>query len=149
MSTYTARHRRAYEKNRARIIARNLARYHADRPGYLFRRYGLLPQDLEALEVRSGQVCEICGKPPTGRQKCLRVDHDHVTKEVRGLLCNQCNLDLHAIERGPDWIEKALAYLRRPGVKTMQSLIQSRAIPSEIGGQSPDESGLPAGAMPD
>lgn len=102
-----------------------MARYRANRPAYLFKRFGLLPADIEALDRRAAGKCEICGNPPSGKRVNLSVDHDHVTHEVRGLLCSRCNLDLQAIERGPEWIEKALAYLKQPRIKTMNSLVQS------------------------
>jgi hypothetical protein len=42
-------------------------------------------------EAQDGR-CGICGKPQ-GRRP-LQVDHDHDTREVRGLLCQHCNLAL-------------------------------------------------------
>ena len=40
----------------------------------------------------------------------LFVDHDHNTGEVRGLLCNRCNVLLPAIEDEP-WRRRAFDYL--------------------------------------
>lgn len=51
----------------------------------------------EQLLARSGQCCEVCGRPgaeiPRGK---LHIDHDHTRPAwaVRGLLCNRCNSHL-------------------------------------------------------
>lgn len=58
-------------------------------------RYGISEEEYKRLEANS-IACEICGIRP----KKLFVDHDHVTKEIRGMLCNRCNLRLGLIESG-------------------------------------------------
>lgn len=56
-------------------------------------RYGLSIADYDALLIRQGGVCRIC-KLTCSTGKRLAVDHDHVTGEVRGLLCTRCNRGL-------------------------------------------------------
>ena len=56
-----------------------------DRARALKQNDGLTVEDYNARLVAQGGVCAICGKTETGY---LRVDHDHVTGRVRGLLCN-------------------------------------------------------------
>jgi len=72
--------------------------------------YGLTISAFNEMMLRSNGRCEICGE-------CFSdvpcIDHDHVTKRVRGLLCTQCNLRLGHVEVGPDWYVKAAAYLQR------------------------------------
>lgn len=50
-------------------------------------RYGLSLADYDALLIRQGGGCAICGTPSD-----LHVDHDHATGRVRGLLCRGCNI---------------------------------------------------------
>lgn len=67
----------------------------------LMRRYGISHDDYEQMVKDQDGKCLICGGPPTvGRtgKPCFAVDHNHDTGEVRGLLCNGCNIKLHAIE---------------------------------------------------
>jgi hypothetical protein len=59
-----------------------------------------------------GEVCGICGRPRMPGQARLHRDHDHKTGDPRGLLCHRCNRALPNWMT-PDWLEKAVAYLRR------------------------------------
>lgn len=56
-----------------------------------------------------GGLCAICGGPPDA-DGFFRVDHDHATNEVRGLLCLHCNMRLGFLEDA-DWVAKAESYL--------------------------------------
>lgn len=81
----------------------------------LLCRYGLTVEEYDALLEKQCGVCAICeALPPVGRLRRLSVDHDHVTGEVRGLLCQRCNMALHFLEN-TEWNERATAYLT-PGV---------------------------------
>jgi hypothetical protein len=47
--------------------------------------------------------CAIC-KIPIGKFTC-RIDHDHFTGQVRGLLCDKCNTTLGFIEKAGNALE--------------------------------------------
>jgi hypothetical protein len=51
--------------------------------------------------------CEICGS-----EKNLRVDHNHATKQLRGVLCHRCNVGIHLFENPAlkEAIEEYLIY---------------------------------------
>lgn len=58
--------------------------------------------------------CAICNRPATTFRKRLAVDHDHKTKEIRGLLCLHCNryvVGRHRKGLGADLLLKAYQYL--------------------------------------
>lgn len=50
-------------------------------------RYGLTYEAYKGLQLYQDSYCAICHE----RMFELVVDHDHVTGEVRGLLCTKCN----------------------------------------------------------
>lgn len=72
-------------------------------------KYGLTEADYLAKIVEQGNVCAICSKKD--ETKVLCVDHDHVTGEVRGLLCGNCNVGLGNFRDSPKILESAIAYL--------------------------------------
>ena len=77
----------------------------------LRRYYGLTSNEYEALVVAQNGQCAICGETPRkAKIRMLQVDHNHLTEKPRGLLCQQCNQALHAVERA-EWLQAALIYL--------------------------------------
>jgi hypothetical protein len=52
-------------------------------------KYGLTVQAYDRLLAWQGGVCLICGRPSSGRR--LSVDHCHVSRLLRALLCDGCN----------------------------------------------------------
>lgn len=62
-------------------------------------KFGITPEEYDALLARQDGACAICGQEETalgrhGEVKLLSVDHNHETGEVRGLLCQRCNIGL-------------------------------------------------------
>jgi hypothetical protein len=77
----------------------------------LREKYGIgLDEYNKLLAIQNG-VCKICGKSDSAG-KNLAVDHDHVTKKVRGLLCSQCNTGLGMFQDSIEVLQKAQDYLR-------------------------------------
>lgn len=67
-------------------------------------------QKYEGLLLQQKSVCGICKKlPAEGRR--LVVDHSHITNEVRGLLCDGCNVTI-AIFDNPILLAAAKEYLK-------------------------------------
>lgn len=54
--------------------------------------------------------CAICGKEFSDSKKPC-IDHDHITDEIRGLLCNKCNLLLGHAEDSIHILASAIKYL--------------------------------------
>lgn len=74
--------------------------------------YGLSPEQYEELLVKQQYSCSICGRHETEFSRKLAVDHDHVTGEIFGLLCQQCNHTLLGKFRSPGIFAKAAEYLK-------------------------------------
>ena len=91
-----------YKKHIARVTAAKLK-----------KKYGITKEQWDEMFIDQDGLCWICGvemKPP-------QVDHDHGTKEVRGLLCKQCNHGLGMFKDNVASLRKAIEYLERPREK--------------------------------
>ena len=79
-------------------------------------QYGMTLKDYDTLYPKQGGQCAICGTDtPGGPGERFRVDHNHDTGEVRGLLCNSCNRGLGYLKDSPTILSKALTYLSTNG----------------------------------
>lgn len=75
------------------------------------KRYGITTEQFNETIVRQNNVCFICGRSnPSGR--ALSVDHNHITKKVRKLLCDKCNKGLGHFEDNIIIMERAIQYLK-------------------------------------
>lgn len=83
-----------------------------ERAGHLRRKYGLRLRDFDTLLYAQLGMCAICRKPAWRK---LHVDHDHSTKQVRGLLCEKCNKAIGLLDDEPRLARSAETYLRRTG----------------------------------
>jgi hypothetical protein len=78
---------------------------------YLRRTYGITKLQWQELYTLQGGTCALEG---CSRSEGLCVDHDHVTLEVRGLLCDYHNYRLIGRWRDPEIFRAAAAYLENP-----------------------------------
>jgi hypothetical protein len=73
---------------------------------------------LAALEIKAGRpcptVCELCGSPPSRRR--LNYDHNHITGEFRGWICESCNLALGLVQDSTDRLRAMIEYLETEGL---------------------------------
>jgi Recombination endonuclease VII len=95
------------EANRAKVNAQLRHRYATDseyrakesargaklRRIKILRQHGMSMQDYEAMLARQKGACAICERP-FGPRRTPCIDHCHVTKLVRALLCGNCNVGL-------------------------------------------------------
>lgn len=78
-----------------------------------FRKYGLTEQDLVGMLTRQKSRCAICGTAEPGSAGEWCVDHDHITGQIRGLLCGRCNSGIGLLQDDPDIIKAAARYVTR------------------------------------
>jgi Recombination endonuclease VII len=71
------------------------------------RRYGLSLEEYRAILERQGNACAICKRSGVR----LYIDHCHVTRMVRRLLCGRCNTGLGFFSDDPDRLRAAADYL--------------------------------------
>lgn len=135
-------YKRYYEINRERIIAnvtryrlanpevvaKRSAEYHANNKEHIskrarayrekhrptleakrkFRKYGITEEHYQRLFNEQSGLCAICRTRPAES-----VDHSHATKEIRGLLCDQCNCGLGFFMDNPDLMTSAIEYIQK------------------------------------
>lgn len=65
-------------------------------------------EDFDEMIIDQRGRCGICEEQLSG---AVAVDHDHVTGEVRGLLCYGCNTGLGALGDDIDGLMRAAAYV--------------------------------------
>ena len=92
-----AEEREKYRDAHAEERSRQSKEYYAThaeeaRKYWLKHNFDISLDQYGAMLASQGGVCAICGRPPNGKALC--VDHDHETEEIRGLLCDNCNLVL-------------------------------------------------------
>ncbi len=82
---------------------------------YLKRNYGITYAKYLEMYNEQGGVCKICGSEGFTMAKHhkmkLVVDHCHVSGEVRGLLCHNCNRGLGLFKDSKDSLKMAIEYL--------------------------------------
>lgn len=90
---------------------------------YLLKRENgiiLTKKQYEKLLIEQNYLCKICKNPEKimsrnrDRTKSLCVDHCHVTKKIRGLLCHMCNTSLGGFKDSIELLESAINYLKTP-----------------------------------
>ncbi len=100
----------------------------------IFKKYGITEAEYRALYRAQGGRCYVCRKA-SGKSRRLGVDHDHLTSEVRGLVCTG-SLDAKTCNR-------LIAILNREAFLRAAAMLSdpppARAVLSAIRGAFPDE----------
>jgi hypothetical protein len=121
---YYLRHKKEHYQKSREWLAKNKSRIKAWRKKYnverrrakeLVKKFGITLEFYNKLLKRQRNVCAICRKP--NKRRALAVDHRHGgavnSKDVRGLLCDRCNLAIGLFSDNIDLLRKAIAYLEK------------------------------------
>ena len=79
---------------------------------HLKRKYQITPEQYNFLSESQNHKCAICLKESTNLRQRLNVDHCHKTKNIRGLLCWDCNIAIGQFKDNPKLMERAALYVR-------------------------------------
>lgn len=83
----------------------------------LRKKYGIGIKEYNNLLRLQNNRCLICGMHRLRAKKKfntrLHVDHNHNTKEIRGLLCNNCNAGLGYFNESIKLLKRAMEYLNK------------------------------------
>jgi hypothetical protein len=72
------------------------------------QRYGITPEQYDAIFEFQGRACAICRTTVTNR---WAVDHCHKTQKTRAILCFACNTAIGLLRESPNIMMKAMAYI--------------------------------------
>jgi len=104
-----------YAKNASKRKALSKIHYDNNKDAHacrtLQRKYGISLEEYEELHKKQDGQCRICDTTAEENGRRLAVDHNHKTGEVRGLLCDQCNVGLGKFKDSPTRLRAALNYL--------------------------------------
>jgi len=108
---------RAYECKecaKARVKERNRLNPDKVKNAHLRRTYGISLADYKIMLEKQDGKCACCGTDePGGKHNTWNVDHDHITGDVRELLCKDCNIVLGIVQDSPEHLERLLEYILR------------------------------------
>ena len=91
-------------------------------------KYGITPEQFADLLTTQSNRCAICRSPEPGKNKSWHIDHDHVTKTVRGLLCSRCNTMLGMAKDSIETLVSGVSYLRNPPAYQLFGAIEGSAL---------------------
>ncbi len=77
----------------------------------------LTKEEYNVLFAQQGGKCAICGIHQKELKTKLHADHDHKTKEIRGLLCFKCNAALGMMNDNTEILQRAIQYIKRARIK--------------------------------
>ena len=112
-----------YKDSHKDEIRQKFAKYKLEHPetvrdNHIRSRYGISVADYNRMFSEQSGCCAVCGERQSER---LGIDHNHITNEVRGLLCRKCNLMLGYSGDNPGILRSAASYLDWHDTKPIKS----------------------------
>lgn len=87
---------------------------------HLKRKYGITPEEKDALFITQGRKCAACGSLVAGYtgnsltpDSRWTLDHNHKTNKIRGVLCHSCNLIIGKAHESVSQLRGCAEYLER------------------------------------
>lgn len=119
----TKEEKREYDKSyrqensdRIKTLKKRQYDYSKYRQNLLKRKYNITLDDYNKMLLEQDGKCWTCSiKAEEQKNKVLVVDHNHLTGEVRGLLCSNCNSAIGLLKESQEIIEKVSKYLHEKG----------------------------------
>lgn len=116
------KYKKYYIKNRTKLLKQSKNYHLSHKNKYknnrLLKNFGISLKEYKRLLKNQKSVCAICGKKEInlgfhGKIKNLSVDHDHNSKVIRGLLCDNCNHGIGCFKDNIKIMKKAIKYLEK------------------------------------
>ncbi len=81
---------------------------------HLQKTYGMSIQDLLDLMDEQDNKCAVCLRDfEELNPKNIHIDHCHNSEEIRGVLCNNCNMALGLLKDDTKVLQAAISYLEK------------------------------------
>lgn len=83
---------------------------------YSLAKYGLKPEEYDAMFLKQNGLCAICKNPEVNIDhntkiiRALAVDHCHNTEKIRKLLCSNCNMGIGLFKHKSELLKAAALY---------------------------------------
>lgn len=84
-----------------------------ERKWNLNKCYGISVEEYNKLFTLQEGKCKICSIHQSSLKRALFVDHCHITRKIRGLLCPHCNSLLGHAKDNISTLNKAIDYLEK------------------------------------
>ena len=113
---YADRYRASHQEQTKKWHKEWSAKNSALKRGYSLKNlYGITLEQYTEISDKQNGKCKICNRLPFGGKKGrnLVVDHDHVTKQIRGLLCQKCNIAIGFLGDDIAGLQRAIDYLNQ------------------------------------
>jgi hypothetical protein len=81
---------------------------------HLNRKYGLTLENFSAMILKQNNKCKICS---FDMKDDPQVDHNHITSNVRGLLCRSCNMSLGLLKENTETLYKMISYINNDNLQ--------------------------------
>ena len=101
-------------ESRCKICRSNLNVINKEKNQKLKYSYGITLSELNEKITKQNNKCKICNKSLSElNSKDIHVDHNHITNNIRGILCKKCNSLLGLCNDNDIVLENAISYLRK------------------------------------
>jgi hypothetical protein len=80
---------------------------------YIRTTYGLSREQVNQMRFDQWGLCAACSEPLGDNSRNTHIDHNHTTKQLRGILCQRCNQALGLLRDSAALCDKLGAYRRR------------------------------------
>jgi hypothetical protein len=105
-----------HKKERKNYLEKNKENFKEVRRKYYqtvkFKKYNITKEEYVELFNKQNGRCNICGTHQSELKIALAIDHDHVTKKIRGLLCMKCNRGIGFFNDNTNFLLKAIEHLK-------------------------------------
>jgi len=120
---YRKRHK---ERLKTKESVRNVERFGQRRAWNLKHKFGMTVEQWDAIFQSQGQCCAACKATTPGGRGAWATDHCHETGELRGILCQHCNMTLgwlgDSLPKVVLYAELLITYLKQTAKKVSSNL---------------------------